>query len=1116
MSYEERTASPDPTDVANAHLDRWWRTHDRRDLDRAVEWYRAALREAPDERGRRSRSANLRVGLWLRWSAFHDDRDRDELIALCGEAAAEDDAAEQDLLFLGVALGRRFDDERRREDLDRAIGALRRTVAVPLDRSRNRATALASLGQSLVVRFEHAGDPRDLAEAERAFHGSLSHLPPGDPERPSVMGGLALAREHAFDRTGDPETLSEGLALRRAALAESPPGARYRASALDGLGAALRKWVEVLPDESAVDELLRVTRTALAEAPQRTDAPARLTAQTRLGVALRLAAENGGGTALLHEAVDLLRAAVRHTPPGGRDRGLRLNSLGNALHRLGERTGDAALLDEAIDALREAVADGRPGRPFLLANALSAQVANLAIALRERYHQTGDLAALREAAELARQAVQSCDLPLESTSHLANLGVVLQTWYNRTGDTSAADEAVTVAREVLARTPEDSPHWTGRANHLANALYERYRAAGDPAGLEEGIALQTRAVDATAYGDPRLPVLLHNLGKALLTKAEAREDPAVLDQAVTTLGRAVWAPDENEAEHANHLQTYASALRTLHDVAGDPGVLLAAEDAYRQVARIAALPAGRRIGAARDWGAAAADAGRWEEALRGYRLAVELLPFGVTRRLARSDQEHRLTGVHGLAADAAACAVHAGEPERAVLLLEQGRGVLLGQAIAARGDWERLRGAHPEAAGLFLRLRDRIDELGAVEEQQDGEQQDDERHRLAAQWEGLVTHIRTLPGFAGFLAAPALGSLLACADRGPVVLAYCSRYRSDALVLRPDGVQVVSLPQVTPASVAHQVARLDDALAAATDPAGEQRAQRTLGEVLGWAWDHVAEPVLARLGLLGPPSGDDWPRLWWSPGGALSALPLHAAGHHDGHRAVLDRVISSYTPTVRALAYARARAAGPVPPGRLLAVAQPETPGARPLHGARREVAELAKLLPCDLVTGPDATLARVVRALPEHPYAHFACHGVSDPDDPSNARLLVHDHQRAPLTARQISRLDLPGARLAVLSACETARGAKRLADESIHITSAFQIAGYPHAIGTLWPVHDAVAVRVARSLYRRLREGRSADSPVLDTGRSAVALHHAVRECRAAFPRTPSLWAAHVHSGP
>ncbi|MYV38385.1 CHAT domain-containing protein, partial [Streptomyces sp. SID1328] len=138
-------------------------------------------------------------------------------------------------------------------------------------------------------------------------------------------------------------------------------------------------------------------------------------------------------------------------------------------------------------------------------------------------------------------------------------------------------------------------------------------------------------------------------------------------------------------------------------------------------------------------------------------------------------------------------------------------------------------------------------------------------------------------------------------------------------------------------------------------------------------------------------------------------------------------------------------------------------------------------------------------------------CHGVSEPDDPSGARLLVHDHREHPLTVRHISRLELPGARLAVLSACETARGSERLADESIHITSAFQTAGYPHAIGTLWPVHDAVAVRVTRALYGGMCDALSA-SAELD---AALALHHAVRECRAAFPGSPSLWAAHVHSG-
>jgi len=50
------------------------------------------------------------------------------------------------------------------------------------------------------------------------------------------------------------------------------------------------------------------------------------------------------------------------------------------------------------------------------------------------------------------------------------------------------------------------------------------------------------------------------------------------------------------------------------------------------------------------------------------------------------------------------------------------------------------------------------------------------------------------------------------------------------------------------------------------------------------------------------------------------------------------------------------------------------------------------------------------------------------------------------------ISRLRLPGV-LAYLSACSTAVTGPELADESVHIVSAFQLAGYQHVIGTLWP---------------------------------------------------------------
>lgn len=1133
MSDAYGTAEESVARVA-ALIGQFRRTGERAPLDAAVDMCRTVLGGAPEaEHVRTNWLSAYRSALVMRWSSFRQRPDLDESIGVGQLLAAGKAPFEQDLRLLGSMCEERFGLDRNGADWDMAVTMLWRAVEMPPDGTEQRSAAFHSLGMLLLKRAEKTGSAADMAEAERLLRHTLGLLLDGEPHEvadiAAVRNNLAAALGRVFEDQGTPSAAYEAVELLRAVLAATPPGSPRWATTLVSLAHALRRKAGLTSATADIEAMVEAARVAHAATPA--GHPQHTWGLAVLGVALRLAAEHTEEIGPLYESVELLRESVRATSRADRARPHRLNSLGNALHRLGERTGDVTPLDEAVRHLREAIAEPYPDEPGHFG-----RVANLALVLRERYHQSGDLTALREATELARLALRFPRAPADSDTKLANLGVILQTWYERTADGAAASEAVEAARQVLDRTPEDSAELAMRLNHLGNALDKRYRSGGDLADLDESVVVLTRAVGKTAYGEPNHAPSLNNLGNAQLTRALATEDEALLGRAVATIGRAVYASPPGAAHTAGHLLSYAFALRVLYEVNADPAVLRAAEDAYRQVAVIEALPAATRINAACHWGDAAGEAGRWAEALAGFELALALLPFSITRRLRRDDQEHRLSGVQGLAADAAACAVRLGRLDLAVLLLEQGRGVLLGQTIAARAELGRLRAAHPAAAGLFVQVRDRIDALDSGITEQEATAYDSEghhfegrdfaghdsdtRHTLAARWERLVGEIRALPGFERFLDAPTYDEILACAERGPVVVAYSSVYGSDALVLRPEGVRLVPLSQVSPEAVAEQVARLDEALTAATSPTGERSAQQAVEAVLAWTWDRVAEPVLGGLGLLDAPADGDWPRLWWSPVGALAALPLHAAGHHGEPpgprpRTVLDLVVSSYTPTVRALAYARHRAAGRRPDGGLLAVVVPDAPGTRVLGGVRREVRDLSALLPTEVVSGPRATFAHVLRALPTYPYVHFACHGVSDPENPSHARLLVHDHQEHPLTVHHISRLELPDARLAVLSACETARGSERLADESIHITSAFQIAGYPHAIGTLWPVHDAVAGRVARTLYRHLRGDRTAGSPGLDTDQAALALHRAVRQCRTAFRGSPSLWAAHVHSG-
>ncbi|MFE1500617.1 CHAT domain-containing protein, partial [Streptomyces albidoflavus] len=231
------------------------------------------------------------------------------------------------------------------------------------------------------------------------------------------------------------------------------------------------------------------------------------------------------------------------------------------------------------------------------------------------------------------------------------------------------------------------------------------------------------------------------------------------------------------------------------------------------------------------------------------------------------------------------------------------------------------------------------------------------------------------------------------------------------------------------------------------------------------------------------------------------------------------------------------QARGPGPPAagdvRSLIVAVPDAPGLPPLQHVAEEARRVRALLPRRInLTAPEPhdegprpapggdvpTTAAVLARLPECAIVHFACHGATDHTDPSRSRLFLHDHDTTPLTVSALASVDLDRARLAYLSACSTATpGGPDLLEEAIHLTSALRVAGFPHVVGTLWSVDDQMAAEIAESFYRHLFTGAPAGpaDPGPGPDRAAVALHHAVRAVRDRYPATPSLWAAHLHSG-
>ena len=527
--------------------------------------------------------------------------------------------------------------------------------------------------------------------------------------------------------------------------------------------------------------------------------------------------------------------------------------------------------------------------------------------------------------------------------------------------------------------------------------------------------------------------------------------------------------------------------------------------------------------------------------------AVSLMPQIAPRALIRPDREHRLGRLASLAGQAAAIAVNAGLRDRAVELLEQARGLLIADVLDAHSsDLTRLRQTAPDLVDAFDGLRARLDRLDqarlvvpavhnsadarveAASSHQSVQDLTNARREAYAAWEDLLGRIRAMDGFATFLHTPGIIRLAAQAHDGPLILVYTDPVRCDALILTdaPDApVRVVPLTGLTDEDAYTNATRFMAARRITSDPDADPKpriaAQMEILDILAWLWDAITGPVLAALGHTSSPSGEeDWPRLWWCPVGVLACLPLHAAGHHRdltdndsdrqaNPRTVLDRVIFSYTPTIRGLAYARTQRQDPAGNTTLI-IAVPDAPGAPPLPGVAAEAAALANLIPgAHLLQHP--TRQGVLAALPGHNVAHFACRGYSDWENPAASRLVLYDHQTTPLTVTDITALRLNGG-LAYLSASDTSITNLELANEAVHFASAFQLAGYSNVVATLWPIGDFAATTVAVDFYDRLTRHGTVRP---DTSLAASALHHATRRLRDQYPGTPTLWAAYTHTG-
>ena len=995
---------------------------------------------------------------------------------------AEDFDQKRCLNNLATALIARFEYIGIVDDLDTAIDILDSAVALSPINHVGQSTIICNWGDALQARFSYTGARESLDRAIKILTDLKGSISESDPAYPLCLNHLNNVLLNRFQITGSVVDLEDAIEMQKKAVELVSDNHPRRSTYLENLGSSLLARFRSTGNVADLDQAAARTQIAVNIANTHSSKAFCL---TTLGIILLRQFQQNGVVEDLETSIEAMERAVALAPKNDQIQAFTLNYLGNALLRRYERIGSLSDLDEAIKAqetctkLTPAGLPDRPGR-------------------------------------------------------LNNLGIVLQRRFERLGSIEDLDRAISVLEDAVASTPKENMYKVGSLSNLGASLHTRFERTKSAEDLDRAISTLEQAVERTPTGHADGAICLNNLAGALLERFNLKRAGQDLDRSIRTAQKALLSAPADHFARSAYLISLGEAFKKRYEAEGLIEDLESAITAFEEGVSVTVAPPSTRISAAL---AASAlligkDNHRAKQVLEA---AVSLLPTLSPRVLSRSDQQYNISQFAGLTADAVSLCLECRQDNSsavdALQLFELGRGILASLQLELRSDISLLEKSHPDLAKEFIEVRDRFNEIpseyNSSSYNDDLEYRNQNHHRdLSKRLDSILRTIRELPRFDRFLLGLSESEMKTLAKRGPIVALNVSKHRSDALIVEPDRVTSFALPLLKYSDLQNFSQRFQRATEETVEDGFDTVNQ--LAKVLQWLWDVAVGPLLDRLGFTQNSSENvKWPRMWWVANGLLNNLPLHAAGYHNRFptMAALDRVISSYIPSIKTLGYSfqKREEQRALEQPKACLIGMKTTPGQSDLPFAEEEVSIVQNLLqrrfPVDVMKNP--TRDEVLSTFRNYDVVHFSCHGISAVD-PSESKLLLEDWEIRPLTVSGILSMNLQQCRIAYLSACHTAMTRDNsLLDESIHLLSAMQLAGFPSVIGTLWQVGDKYSAEIAQQVYEWMLQ----DNDGLDTSRSAEALHRAVMSLRDKTRRLPGFsrnfptdllnWAPYIHVG-
>ena len=460
--------------------------------------------------------------------------------------------------------------------------------------------------------------------------------------------------------------------------------------------------------------------------------------------------------------------------------------------------------------------------------------------------------------------------------------------------------------------------------------------------------------------------------------------------------------------------------------------------------------------------------GDWESCASCASQARDYLEELLSLQTLRVGKETWLWEAQGLPARHAYALFRLGRRPEAVEALEAGRAQLLRESIERnRRDLQALQGTpHEPYYTAYIRAVEQLKRLEGIPYERRSADWEAQRRQAQAELMDAIRALREkVPGFEYFLRPLPFSEIQRQAAEVPLVYWLATPHGGLALIVRASSEpEVVELVELTEEALVDALrAYLGVYTVWRNSPRNSIARQAwfaALDEACRWLWDvamgRVVEALAgARSAVL-------------IPSGLLGFLPFHAAWREDpaaptGRRYALDDLLITYAPSAHALAAAR-QVASSTPANRLFAV---DNPDGSLRFSADEVAAALKHFSPGNrrLLGGEAATRQAVLEEIPRYSVLHFATHGWANLEESLQSGLLMA--KREPLTLGDIMDLRLKGARLAVLSACETGLPGAKLPEEAVSLPSGLIQAGVAGVVGSLWVVDDESTANLMARFY-------------------------------------------------